>query len=744
MATQLTPTRHNSPNSTTQPTKNDRSGFTRCLSIELTPGLFNMNLNLMYVLDISMIYDEIEALSIRRQVEHSCVKNVLQIMIAILKTKLPRERYFAKKLLEYILEEDPENLNALADLEHIYRSLHLLSDAEICKSKKERILNGSEESSQRSKSICLMEQGYAILHDISANVENIANSKLTDAHKMLQTEHNRSTDERRNLLGMCVFHNQKTTNILEQSMNCYRINPYFIRKTNSIQNFETALAMYDKLPYKNAWSYYIGEAWNRHVDSLQKLSSHDGISRHKDIAEATCKAMEIFFQILNMKEDMEKKNTYVSRSLAHIGHILIKRSKILDRMKTDYTFFKDKSYIEFHDNPMIPLEKAYKMQMRSPDSFILNRYGRALFNLAMKSNCSENLNNLKKAECLLSTSISYYAMNWFAYCTRMQVMDELGNLYLKQYKTKLAWDSFARAMDDGHECFLAKGLSTDMVNLAKICQKMSKFPKVRQFGGTFVKDKTYLYKALEYLNHGIASEGLYDCKLANQLASCLYDLNEYNSAAEWMKRTLALAIKPNAFMYKITCLYVLKRYAYERKENKKYCYLLKEMVYIFLDCKKKCGNLETIYEYIVRNSCPELFLLLTDAIMIPNLLRLDGFEIIKDLLKFATNPDNMEHKLNSVDANKFRELQEQVCEKDIRIHVLEDTEKDPEEIFQYSAAPIPMSRNTSLVSEGYQYDFFISHSQKDSDWVYNMLLFELENKAYEEDFAFKGKSFIVK
>jgi hypothetical protein len=168
------------------------------------------------------------------------------------------------------------------------------------------------------------------------------------------------------------------------------------------------------------------------------------------------------------------------------------------------------------------------------------------------------------------------------------------------------------------------------------------------------------------------------------------------------------------------------------------------MVYIFLDCKKKFGNLETIYEYIVRNSCPELFLLLTDAIMIPNLLRLDGFEIIKDLLKFATNPDNMEHKLNSIDANKFRELQEQVCEKDIHIHVLEDTEKDPEEIFQYSAAPIPMSRNTSLVSEGYQYDFFISHSQKDSDWVYNMLLFELENKAYEEDFAFKGKSFIVK
>lgn len=744
METQLTPTRHNSPNSTTEPSKNERSDLTRGVSIDLTPGLFNLNLNLMYVFDISMIYDEIKALTIRQRVEHSCVKNVLQNMIAILKTKLPRERLSAKEHLEHILEKDPENLNALADLEHIYRSLHLLSDAEICKSEKDRILKGSEEINRRNKSICLMEQGYAILHDISANVENIANSKLTDAHKMLQTEHHRSTNDRRNLLEMCVFHNKKTIHILEQSMNCYRINPHFIRKTNSIQNFETALAMYDKLPYTNAWSYYIGEAWNRHVDSLQKLSSHDGICRQEHIAEATCKAMEMFFQILNMKEYMEKKNTYVSRSLAHIGHILIKRSKILDRMKTDYTFFKDKSYLEFHENPMIPLEKAYTMQMRSPDSFILNRYGRALFNLAMKNNCNENLKKLEKAEFILSTSISCYAMNWFAYSTRMQVMDELGNLYIKQNNMKLARNCFVSAMEDGHACFLAKGLSTDMVILAKICQKMSKFPKVRRFGGTFVKDKHYLHSALEYLNHGIASEGLHDCQLTHQLASCLYDLNEYNSAAEWMKRTLALAIKPTTFMYKITCLYILKRYAYERKENKKYYYLLKEIVYIFLDCKKKCGKLETVYEYIVRHSCPELFLLLTDAITIPNLLRLDGFEIIKDLLKFATNPDNMEHKLDSIDVKRFRELQEQVCEKDISIHVLEDTEKDPEEIFQYSVAPIPMSKNTSLVSEGYQYDFFISHSQKDSDWVYNMLLFELENKVSEEDFAFKGKSFIAK
>jgi hypothetical protein len=161
-------------------------------------------------------------------------------------------------------------------------------------------------------------------------------------------------------------------------------------------------------------------------------------------------------------------------------------------------------------------------------------------------------------------------------------------------------------MDDGHECFLAKGLSTDMVNLAKICQKMSKFPKVRQFGGTFVKDKHYLYTALEYLNHGIASEGLHDCQLANQLASCLYDLS---------------------------------------------------------------GK----------------------SLIISNPSSLNRFGI---MIASVNNKNNS--------GQLFRT------------------------IYSYMVSRFP--------------NFFL----QSRDWVYNMLLFELENKAYEEDFAFKGKSFIVK
>ncbi|CAC5379820.1 unnamed protein product [Mytilus coruscus] len=201
----------------------------------VVPGLFGLNLNLMYVLDIPMVYDEIEALKIHLQVEHKCVHNVLNNMIAILKTKLPRLRCYAKENLEHILRENNNSLNALSDLEQIYKGLHRISDAERCKQRVEKIINSTQEEDMVNKAVCLLEQGYALVHDMSANIENIASSKLTDAHKLLQAEHQRSEKERRLVLQKCVFHNKQTISNLEQSIQCSRTNEYFLRKITALQ-----------------------------------------------------------------------------------------------------------------------------------------------------------------------------------------------------------------------------------------------------------------------------------------------------------------------------------------------------------------------------------------------------------------------------------------------------------------------------------------------------------------------------
>jgi hypothetical protein len=45
-------------------------------------------------------------------------------MVALLKTKIPRETREARIELEQIVRESPKHLNALADLEIIYRNLY--------------------------------------------------------------------------------------------------------------------------------------------------------------------------------------------------------------------------------------------------------------------------------------------------------------------------------------------------------------------------------------------------------------------------------------------------------------------------------------------------------------------------------------------------------------------------------------------------------------------------------------------
>jgi hypothetical protein len=49
-------------------------------------------------------------------------------MVALLKTKIPRETREARIELEQIVRESPKHLNALADLEIIYRNLYRMKD----------------------------------------------------------------------------------------------------------------------------------------------------------------------------------------------------------------------------------------------------------------------------------------------------------------------------------------------------------------------------------------------------------------------------------------------------------------------------------------------------------------------------------------------------------------------------------------------------------------------------------------
>lgn len=216
------------------------------------------------------------------------------------------------------------------------------------------------------------------------------------------------------------------------------------------------------------------------------------------------------------------------------------------------------------------------------------------------------------------------------------------------------------------------------------------------------------------------------------MASCLYDLDELVTATEWMKRALALCSYVKIYDCKITCLYLLKRYGVESKINggDKPYYLLREIIYILLKCKKQQANTDEVYEYIIRTDYSDLCSLINDVVTVKQLLKQTGLDIIKEILQCDT-------AISKLDKGRQRHL-EQFKEPIASVVPLGDIEMVLEEEFEQSSAPIPMSLETQLVPDGYQYSFFISHSNRDSDWVNNMLLFELEKKFSDEDEAFKG------
>ncbi|XP_038059489.1 tetratricopeptide repeat protein 22-like [Patiria miniata] len=73
-----------------------------------------------------------------------------------------------------VLEKDPENLNALADLQYVLEKLFRLAEAEHCKDELSRLLRSQDqseliESQKLNKARCLAEQAYAYAYDIHSD-----------------------------------------------------------------------------------------------------------------------------------------------------------------------------------------------------------------------------------------------------------------------------------------------------------------------------------------------------------------------------------------------------------------------------------------------------------------------------------------------------------------------------------------------------------------------------------------------
>jgi hypothetical protein len=197
----------------------------------------------------------------------------------------------------------------------------------------------------------------------------------------------------------------------------------------------------------------------------------------------------------------EDNKTIVARSIAYIGHILTKRESLVQSGEQTFELSKNPEFKLYLQNPQEALSKAYRLKPN--DISVLNRYGRSLWNRSLEmKNCNDmdrQLKYLEDANKILSASIKVDSdQNWFAYTTRMQVGLDIADSVIKHNQER-ANSSLENAKKDGHICFKSKYTRRDMTVLAGTCQKLAKFPSLRDYGPEFVKTEHYQHEALDYL-----------------------------------------------------------------------------------------------------------------------------------------------------------------------------------------------------------------------------------------------------
>ena len=569
--------------------------------INIVPGLSGLNLNILHAIDMHMIDNAKHTIVKWIQKEHRIVVNIQKTMVALLKTKIPRETREARIELEQIVRESPKHLNALADLETIYRNLYRITDADRCRRTIDSVLKSTSDADVQIKRTCLLEQAYAILIERTVVDENTLELRISDINKILTVEYEKSNGERRECLGRGLHHQKQVLASIHSVNKDNTTDAHLIRIDLSLQKFKMAENLCsDPLPHP-LWAHYYAKALNQYYDSLERSSPYKDGGLEAKMRAVTIKALEKFWSITQMPMD-EDNETIVARSFAYIGHILTKRKSLVQSGEQTFELSKNQEFKLYLHNPLEALDKAY--DLKPNDISVLTRYGRSLW---VRSRAMTNWNDrvqklvyLEKANKFLSDSINVDSDgNWFAYSTRMQVRLDITDLIIGHNQNN-AKSSLENAKNEGHICFKSQNTRRDMTVLAETCQKLAKFPSIRDYGPEFVKTEHYLHQALDFLFYATHLGNPIDFYWTNRISSCLFDLGEYEKAIEWQRTSWFLSAPSNSGSFYMLCIYMLTRYAKDDNLKTSMEPFLREFLYILTYGNNKykdiTWNIEGIYK----------------------------------------------------------------------------------------------------------------------------------------------------
>ena len=632
-------------------------------------------------------------------------------------------------------------------MEYIYLELDQSKDAEACKHKYQEILSGSSKNDIRCKQICLLEQGYAIMTERTLINQSTVELRITDLHKILSTELERSQGRRKECFERGLHHQIQVLRNVRIANEDEIADRHLVRKGSSLQKFKLAESLDASFP-NIIWNYYYAKALNQYYDSLEtvlKRTDHgkDTINRRqigesgqaakfedeltKEMKKATLKAIENFWMISQIQINNPIVRTFVARSYAYIGHILMKRGDMVLSSGISFNLNTNKNFSRYANNPVEAAEMAYRL--KNNDMTVLKRYGRTLWNKSKSfDDKKEKLGLLHKANNILTRSIDVENTgNWFAFSTRMHVRKQISDIRARR-DIELAKIYLLDALQDGEAIFKSQNTQKDLTILAEICQKLAKFPYTYKYGHNFVHTDGLLHQALDYLLYASYLGDRPDFHFANRKASCLFDLGEYAHAIEWENKAWLLSSPSTQMSFTIICSYMVTKF--EDDLQMPFDQLAKEFLYALIYGKRKYNDIQRSIENIYKKNQKGLLKLIKAIIVEPKTtLRTTEKDILSECINIWTN---IAETSDLEEYSKLEAILKDMIPRQENEYVLSET------FHQTSLKPLAEGRKAC--SREFEFDFFISHSHKDEDWVTNILLRHLESQFDEQDVAFKGNA----
>jgi hypothetical protein len=102
------------------------------------------------------------------------------------------------------------------------------------------ILKSTSDADVQMKRTCLLEQGYAILIERTIVNKNTLDLRISDMHKILTVEYDKSDGERRECLGRGLHHQKQVLCSIHSANKDNTTDAHLIRKASSLQKFEMA------------------------------------------------------------------------------------------------------------------------------------------------------------------------------------------------------------------------------------------------------------------------------------------------------------------------------------------------------------------------------------------------------------------------------------------------------------------------------------------------------------------------